>query len=259
MNALSPDSRPRPISRAPALGQRIAAAGLDWIVPQWPVPASVNAFVTTRNAVACAEAFLPSAPFRLEQVHGALIVDADAHHAEPSLDPATRGSDAELPRGDGAVTRTPGVVLTVRFADCLPVLFADTAATVIGIAHAGWRGLAAGVLENAVSAMRCEPATLLAWFGPAIGKSAFEVGADVHDAFVTADADSEAAFAPGRPGKWFADLEALARMLLRRSGVSAVHGGSMCTASDPARFHSFRRDRATGRMAAFVWREDRHA
>jgi hypothetical protein len=134
------------------------------------------------------------------------------------------------------------------------VLFADREGSVIGIAHAGWRGLAAGVLENTVAAMNCAPAQIVAWFGPAIGRSAFEVGTDVHDAFVQADRDAAAAFVDGRPGKWYADLEALARMRLARAGVTSAHGGGMCTVSDPERFFSFRRDRTAGRMAAFVWR-----
>ena len=257
---------------ASPLASRIAAAGLDWIVPRWPAPSRVRAFVTTRNggvsAGPCAsldlgtvppsdaardelravaenrrrvQAFLPSAPAWLEQVHGADVAVVASQRAASPL------------RVDAAVTREAGVVLAVRVADCMPVLFADSAGEVVGIAHAGWRGLAAGVLENTVAAMRCAPEGVIAWLGPAIGPSAFEVGADVRDAFVNPDPRATAAFVAGRPGKWHADLEALARMRLARAGVASIHGGGMCTASDSQRFFSFRRDRATGRMAAFVW------
>lgn len=227
------------------LAAQFAAAQLDWIIPAWPAPASVHAFVTTRNGTASAEEFLPAPPRWLEQVHGADVITAAPMRGERNPPP---------PRADGAVTREPGVVLAVRTADCLPVLFSDREGAVIAIAHAGWRGLAAGVLENTVAAMACEPSTIVAWFGPAIGATRFEIGVDVRDAFVATDAGASAAFAAGRPGKWFADLAQLARRRLAHAGVDAVSGGGMCTASDPARFHSFRRDRATGRMAAFLWR-----
>lgn len=260
-------ARNRDPAPASSLARRIATAGLDWIVPQWPAPCGVQAFVTTRNggvgtsldpgsaatrpedAAAIAEnrrrveAFLPAAPFWLTQVHGADVVAG-------ARDASTR------PRADAAVTFEADVVLAVRVADCMPVLFADRAGSVIAVAHAGWRGLAAGVLENTIAAMNCEASRILAWLGPAIGPSAFEVGADVRDAFVQAHGADAAAFAEGRAGKWFADLEMLARMRLARAGVTSIEGGGMCTASDPARFFSFRRDRATGRMAAFLWRED---
>lgn len=257
---------------ASPLAERIAAAGFDWIVPRWPAPGRVRAFVTTRNggvsAGPCAsldlgaavpgdaaqdalraiaenrrrvQAFLPSAPAWLEQVHGAEVAVVTSRRT------------TSPPRADAAVTREAGVVLAVRVADCMPVLLANSGGEVIGIAHAGWRGLAAGVLENTVAAMRCAPQGIVAWLGPAIGPSAFEVGADVRDAFVDSDPGAGAAFVAGRPGKWHADLEALARMRLARTGIASVHGGGMCTASDPGRFFSFRRDRTTGRMAAFAW------
>jgi hypothetical protein len=270
-------------SHAPeALTTRLAAAGLDWIVPQWPVPSAVQAFVTTRNggvsggasasldlgsakslqqgaevidAIAQnrqrVEAFLPAKPVWLEQVHGADVVTVrQGDRASIDADSAP----SHPPRGDAAVTRAADVVLGVRVADCLPVLFADRDGSVVGIAHAGWRGLAAGVLENTVAAMQCEPTHIVAWFGPAIGPSAFEVGDVVRDAFMRSDVASTAAFVAGRPGKWYADLEALARRRLARVGVTSVHGGDMCTLSDSRRFFSFRRDGTTARMAAFVWR-----
>jgi len=224
-----------------SLAQRIRAAGLDWIAPDWPAPRGVHAFITTRNDGVSPEAFLPAPPCRLTQVHGAEVV------AAPDA--------SKSPRADAAVTFEPNVVLAVRVADCMPVLFADRAGSVIGIAHAGWRGMAAGVLENTIAAMSREPSRVFAWLGPAIGRSAFEVGADVRDAFVGADPGAQKAFADVRPGKWLADLEALARMRLARAGVNAIHGGHMCTASDPARFFSFRRDGTSRRMEAFLWRE----
>ncbi|HEY7788366.1 MAG TPA: peptidoglycan editing factor PgeF [Casimicrobiaceae bacterium] len=241
------------------LAQRFRAAGLDWIVPQWPAPACVQAFVTTRNASASVDAFLPAPPVWLEQVHGADVIIADAQRkpwCEHAALVSAASSRPRPPRADAAVTRDANVVLAVRAADCLPVLLAERGGLVVGIAHAGWRGLAAGVLENAIAAMNCDPARIVAWFGPAIGRFAFEVGADVRDAFLGADSAAQAAFADGSQGKWFADLEALARMRLSRAGVTSTHGGGMCTMSDPARFFSFRRERATGRMAAFLWRED---
>jgi YfiH family protein len=125
---------------------------------------------------------------------------------------------------------------------------------VIGAAHAGWRGLAAGVLENTVAAMRCDTAGIRAWLGPCISAAAYEVGDDVRDAFVAGDGGAACAFTPGRPGKWQADLAMLARRRLAGAGVVAVTSAGLCTAADPARFYSYRRDRATGRMAALIWR-----
>lgn len=269
----APNAKPGDDASA-ALEHRIADAGFDWIIPQWSAPSSVHAFVTTRNggisagasasldlggastaslsperAAAIAEnrsrvrAFLPASPVWLTQVHGCEVIDADA------------GTPSHPPRGDAAVTRRSGVVLAVRIADCMPVLFADRDASVIAAAHAGWRGLAAGILERTLDAMRVAPARVVAWLGPAIGRTSFEVGADVHDAFTGDDAAARDAFVHASPGKWFADLEALARMRLARAGVRSVHGGGMCTVSDPARFFSFRRDGTSGRMGAFLWRD----
>jgi YfiH family protein len=257
------------------LAERFAAAGVDWIVPQWYAPANVHAFATTRNGGtstdACAsldlgsaslarvrpdaaaaivanrrrvQAFLPAPPVWLEQMHGARVASIGA------VPPATP------PRADAATTRVARVVLAVRVADCMPVLFAAGDGSVVAAAHAGWRGLAAGILENTLDAMGSDPAGIVAWLGPAIGPAAFEVGADVHDAFVHADSAADSAFVDASPGKWFADLEALARMRLARAGVRSVDGGGMCTLSDASRFFSFRRDATAGRMAAFVWRDD---
>jgi polyphenol oxidase len=256
------------------LAQRFAAAKVDWIVPQWPAPARVHAFATTRNggtstgpcasldlggaslasvqpdaAAAIAvnrrrvQAFLPAPPVWLEQVHGAHVVSIGA------VPPATP------PRADAATTRAPNVVLAVRIADCMAVLFAARDGSTVAVAHAGWRGLLAGILENTVHAIGGDPEGIVAWLGPAIGPTAFEVGADVRDAFLHDDPAARHAFVDASPGKWFADLEALARMRLARAGVRSIDGGGMCTLSDPARFFSFRRDGTSGRMAAFVWRE----
>jgi YfiH family protein len=253
------------------LATHFAAEGLDWIVPDWPAPASVRAFCTTRNAggspfdvgrtAAAADVpidtraqvmanrgalarFLPSPPVWLDQVHGSDVVVVDRPDA-------TAGE--RWPRADAAVTRAADVVLAVRVADCLPVLFSDAAGAVVAIAHAGWRGLAAGVLENTVGAMACPPDSIVAWLGPAIGATAFEVGDDVRDAFVDALPATVAAFVRGAPGKWHASLDVLARQRLARAGVTRVSRSGLCTASDPARFFSFRREHATGRMASFIW------
>jgi YfiH family protein len=187
---------------------------------------------------------LPAEPVWLDQVHGAAV-----HVAS--------GPSAAEPRADAAVTRQPGVVLAILTADCLPVLFADRDGVVVGAAHAGWRGLAAGVLENTLAAaagLAPHARGWTAWLGPAIGQSAYEVGDDVRDAFVAGDAGAASCFAPGcRAGKWQADLAALARRRLARAGVMCLPGPGWCTHGDPQRFYSFRRDATTGRMGSFIW------
>jgi YfiH family protein len=161
------------------------------------------------------------------------------------------------PRADTAITDQPGVVLAVLTADCLPVFLADTAGRVVGVAHAGWRGLAGGVLEATVAAMRAllpAGALLQAWMGPAIGQGAFEVGAEVREAFCSGDDAASAAFVQGQgEGRWHADLYNLASLRLRRSGVSDIRGGGFCTYSDAERFWSYRRRRESGRMASIIW------
>lgn len=237
----------------------------DWIVPDWPAPARVRALVTTRNGGfstgpyaslnlgmrvnddpvvvernrARLSRYLPEAPRWLMQVHGSRVVDAGRLQAPVEADAAT--------------SRATNAVCAVMIADCMPVLLADRAGTVVGAAHAGWRGLAAGVLENTVQSMAVAPADLVAWLGPAIGPAAFEVGADVRDAFIAQDAGAASAFADHKPGKWLADLFTLARRRLHAIGIADVHGGGLCTFSDPQRFYSHRRDRVTGRMAALIW------
>lgn len=237
----------------------------DCLVPDWPAPPRVRALVTTRRGGcslapydslnlgvrvgddpthvarnrASLLAHLPGEPRWLTQVHGAEAVPADAA--------------AEITHADASFTSSAGVVCTIQMADCLPVLFAADDASVVAAAHAGWRGLAAGVLDNTVSSLPVSPDRLVAWLGPAIGQAAFEVGNDVREAFLAGDVDAAEAFRPGRPGKWFADLYALARRRLARCGVTRVHGGGLCTFSDAARFFSHRRDGVSGRMAAMVW------
>jgi hypothetical protein len=237
----------------------------EWLRPDWRAPSRVRSLMTTRaggishgshaalnlservgddpfaveHNRAVLRAALPHDPVWLAQVHGTDVVDATAV--------------SSLPRADGAYTRAHRVVCAVQVADCLPVLLADRAATVVGVAHAGWRGLAAGVIERTVAAMRAPAGELVAWLGPAIGQDAFEVGPEVREAFVQHDAGADAAFRPGAPGKWHADLAALARRRLAALGVSDVAGGGWCTFTDEARFFSYRRSRVTGRMAALVW------
>jgi YfiH family protein len=194
-------------------------------------------------------AMLPAEPLWLRQVHGARVIDAD----EPI---------EEEPAADASVSTAPGRPLAIMVADCLPVLIAETRGRAVGAAHAGWRGLSGGVLENTLQALRrkCpDAAGWQAWIGPGIGPSAFEVGQDVVDAFA---ADGPAAAAlflprPGLPGKWLADLPALAELRLRRAGVDVVHRSGLCTVADPARFFSYRRDGETGRMAMLAWLEPR--
>lgn len=208
------------------------------IVPDWPAPACVRALVTTRGE---GEPQLPAAPTWLRQVHGTGVVDA--------------ASVAGEPQADASVARTPGVVCAVKAADCMPVLLADEAGSVVGAAHAGWRGLAAGVIEATVEAMQVPPRTLLAWLGPAIGPKVYEVGEEVRAAFLARDARAGSAFVPNRPGHWLLDLYAVARQRLAARGVTRVYGGGYCTYSDAVRFPSYRRERTRERIAAFVWLE----
>jgi YfiH family protein len=180
---------------------------------------------------------LPADPLWLQQVHGADVIEVEAAPARP--------------RADGAVARTRHSVCAVLTADCLPVLLASRAGRVVGIAHAGWRGLAAGVIEATLARMGAAP--VVAWLGPAIGPQAYEVGQDVYDAFVAADAGAAAAFTPLGGGKHLADLYALARRRLAAAGVEAVYGGGRCTHAERQHFYSYRRDRTTGRFASLVW------
>lgn len=242
----------------------------DWIVPAWSAPAGVRAFITTRGGGvsggryesfnvgyatpddpgsveenrARLRALLPETPRWLKQVHGARVVDAESVH--------------DRPQADASIARTAGTVCVVQVADCLPVLFADRGGRMVAAAHAGWRGLAAGVLNNTVAAMRDAGAAsseVIAYIGPGIGPHAFEVGDEVRAAYVDRDPDAAGAFVACAPGKWLADLPALARRVLLRCGIREIYGGNLCTYSDPRRFYSYRRDGETGRMAAVIWRE----
>lgn len=207
------------------------------------------AAVTANRAELCRLAWLPAPPHWLRQVHGTGVLRF-GHALE-----APRPADAE-PEADAAVTSVPGVVLAVLTADCLPVVFAAADGSEVGVAHAGWRGLAAGVLEATVAAMRGPPSRLQAWLGPAAGPLAYEIGADVRDAFTGADPAAGDAFVATRPGHWRVDLYALARRRLVAAGLdpAAVHGGGLCTISDRSRFYSHRRDPRGGRMATLVYR-----
>ena len=242
----------------------------DWITPDWPAPPNVKALFTTRDGgfskppyhslnlgdhvgddpVAVAQnrillrELLPGDPKWLKQVHGAKAVRIDAEDCTSTCS------------GDAAFTRHPERVCAVLVADCLPILFCDSAGTLVGVVHAGWRGLSEGIIEQTVSAMGAGNASLMAWLGPAIGPEHFEVGEEVRQAFIQRNKDSALAFLPrpsSKDGKWLANLFLLARQQLRKAGVNEIHGGGECTFSDPARFFSYRRDGSTGRMAGLIW------
>lgn len=241
----------------------------DWIVPEWPAPARVRALSTTRNGgfsagpyrslnlgAHCGDApgavarnrallrtVLPAEPLWLRQVHGSGVLVQDGPSAADPDHP---------PEADARVARAPGLVCAVLAADCLPVLLCDESGTEVAAAHAGWRGLAAGVLESTVRAMRTPPADLLAWLGPAIGAAAYEVGADVRQAFAVHETEGAGAFRPCG-SRWLLDLPAMARHCLARVGVTRVFGEPWCTHADPARFFSHRRDGICGRMASLIW------
>ncbi len=237
------------------------------IFPDWPAPAAVQAASTTRqggvstgpwaslnladhvddepsaveaNRCALGEMLdLPAEPRWLRQVHGDLVVDIEAA--------------GDAPQADASVARAPGQVAVVLTADCLPALFCDRGGHCVAAAHAGWRGLAAGVLENTVHSMGGDPGDLLVWLGPAIGPKAFEVGDEVRDVFVGAHPQADEAFV-ARPGRrWLADIYRLARIRLAAVGVQAVYGGDRCTWHEAQDFYSYRRDGVTGRMASLIW------
>lgn len=208
------------------------------IRPEWPAPANIVAGTTLIDTP---EDALPAGIALLNQVHGSRVVTIDEVHA------ATEPLDA-----DAVIGLAAGHVCAVRSADCLPVLFCARDGSEIAAAHAGWRGLAAGVLENTVAALRSRPPELLAWLGPAISQPNFEVGGEVREVFVAQDAGAVRCFAANRRGRWQADLAALARRRLAAAGVTSVFGGEWCTFADAARFHSYRRDPGCGRMVSFI-------
>jgi YfiH family protein len=189
---------------------------------------------------------LPSPPRWLRQVHGTAVARFDGSG------PVAIAADE--PEADAAVTATPGVVLAILTADCLPVVFAASDGSEVAAAHAGWRGLSAGVLEATVAAMQASPDAIDAWLGPAAGPQAYEIGEEVFATFVDRDPRAASAFVSTRPAHWRVDLYALARLRLADAGVTRVSGGGLCTISDPRRFYSHRRDQRTGRMATLVWR-----
>lgn len=209
-----------------------------------------------RNRLSAA---LPAAPLWLSQVHGTEVVDADQLPVEADGSDAIEGRDryaSTPPVADAAVTTTPGRVLCIMTADCLPVVLWNDQTQAVGLAHAGWRGLAAGVLENTLAKLRRrapDRSSWRAWIGPAIGPTAFEVGDEVRQAFVDQDAGTATYFAPARPRKWLADLAGLAAYRLRQAGVIQVETCGLCTHARPDLFYSYRRDGATGRMATLAW------
>jgi YfiH family protein len=237
-----------------------------WLIPDWPAPAGVKACVTTRAGGVSLAPFdslnlgdhvedSPEAvaenrrrltehfsirPAWLQQVHGIAVA-----HADPGL----------VATADASWSATPGIACTVMTADCLPALFCDRAGTRVAAAHAGWRGLAAGVLETTLDNLAVPPSEVLVWLGPAIGPQAFEVGPEVREVFVQQLPEADLAFVPSRnAGKFMADIYALARLRLAARGVTAVYGGGFCTVTDP-RFYSYRRSPRTGRFASLVWLE----
>ena len=248
-----------------------------WIVPDWPAPRRVRAFVTTRaggvsdgeyatlnlgvasgddpSRVARNRAIvrerLPAEPMWLAQVHGTQVARADAFHIE-----VERTGEYRMPappKADACVADGPGQVCVVLTADCMPVFFCDAAGTRVAVAHAGWRGMAAGVLESTLAAMGVAAPHVLTWMGPAIGPDAFEVGPEVREAFMAVDRTADQAFRTGKPGKYHADLYHLARQRLARAGVMRVHGGGFCTFHERDRFFSYRRVQKSGRLGAFIW------
>jgi purine-nucleoside/S-methyl-5'-thioadenosine phosphorylase / adenosine deaminase len=213
----------------------------DLIRPEWPARVGALATTAAMGDMATPEArntlrrLLPGEPRWLHQVHGARVVDADRV--------------ASVEKADAAVARAPGTVCVVKIADCMPVLLADEAASVVGAAHAGWRGLAAGVLEATIDAMRAPAGELYAWLGPAIGPRVYEVGEEVRLAI----GEPASAFQPARPGHWLLDLYAVARARLEAKGVRRIYGGGYCTYSERQRFFSYRREGGQRRMAAAIW------
>jgi len=241
----------------------------EWLVPDWDAPARVRAFVTTRSGGVSGGEFasmnlggssgddpayvarnrlivreqLPAVPRWMKQVHGTDVADLDV------LD------ESQVPLADAAVASKPGRVGVVLTADCMPLFLADESGERVAVTHAGWRGMAAGVIERTVEAMGSQPSRVVAWMGPTIGPAAFEVGPEVREAFMADDPDAGGAFRSHKPGKFMADLYSLARRRLASAGVTRVHGGGFCTYTETQRFFSYRRAQKSGRMGAFIWIE----
>ncbi|MFC1683877.1 peptidoglycan editing factor PgeF [Pseudomonadota bacterium] len=242
---------------------------LSWIEPDWPAPPHIRTIVTTRQGgvslppfdglnladhvgddpkaviqnrkLLCESLGLPAEPLWLTQVHGCNVLEAEACPA---------GGEA-----DAVIAHTQGQVCAVLTADCLPLLLCDREGAQVAAIHAGWRGLAAGVIEAALKRFSAPGEEIVAWLGPAIGPQAFEVGDEVRDAFIKHDPSAANAFVVNRPGHWLADIYLLARQRLVACGVGFVGGGDCCTVFDEARFFSYRRDGKTGRMASLIWME----
>jgi polyphenol oxidase len=243
---------------------------MAWVLPDWPAPPEIRALSTQRrggvsatpfeslnlgahvgdSAEAVAEnrrrlrtaARLPAEPVWLPQQHGTNVLDLDGAHD------AAAGADASF-------TRRPGRVCAILTADCMPVLLASESGAGVAAAHAGWRGLAAGVIEATVRALALPPQSLLAWLGPGIGPAHFEVGAEVREELLRADPQAEAAFERNARGRYMADLAALARRRLERLGIARIYGGDACTYGAPGDYFSYRRDGRTGRQATLIWLE----
>lgn len=240
------------------------------LIPNWPAPATVCAVSSTRLGGASQAPFasfnlgdhvgdaaitvaqnrqtfqtlakMPAAPVWLQQVHGTAVVKLDDNL-----------SASAVPIADAAYSQQLGKVCVVMTADCLPLLICDKAGTQVAAVHAGWRGLAAGVIEQTLQHFKAKPADLMVWLGPAIGAQAFEVGAEVRTAFVAQHAAATAAFHVCTPGKYLADIYLLARIRLAQYGISAIYGGEYCTYQQTEQFFSYRRDGQTGRMASAIW------
>ena len=250
---------------------------MNTIIPDWPAPENIRTLQTTRNGGVSVAPYdtlnladhvgdapmavernrklfnklLPTEPVWLKQVHGVAVADA--------------AQAACWPEADACVSSHPGAVCVIMTADCLPVLLCNDSGTVVGAAHAGWRGLCDGVIEKTVQAMKVNPESLMAWLGPAISAQAFEVGDEVRAAFIAAQPQAASAFvpsptraesgalAPGEGRKWLADIYQLARLRLHALGITRTYGGGLCTYTDHANFFSYRRDGVTGRMGTFIW------
>lgn len=247
----------------------------SWLIPDWPAPRGVRALSTWRSGGVSTGAYaslnlgsrvgdeaaavaanrrllalaagLPAEPCWLRQVHGTEVADLDA--------PAAAGAPESSPGEDAVITRQRGRVCAILTADCVPVLFASPEGGLIGAAHAGWRGLAAGVLQATVAALKGEPKALMAWIGPCIGPEAYEVGPEVRDAVLAAMPGAAPAFRAGSGSRFMADLPQIARLQLKASGVARIFGGTECTYQDPGRYFSHRRDGQTGRQATLIWLE----
>lgn len=239
----------------------------QFIQPNWPAPATVKAYTTTRqggvsgapfnnfnlgdhvgdddNAVAQNRLLLRNTlqllaePKWLKQIHSTQVILAEQITADT--------------QADAAYTRQAKVVCAILTADCLPMLICDRAGTIVAAVHAGWRGLASGIIEQTIQTLQTPPADLLIWLGPAIGADVYEVGAEVRAQFITADPLAEQAFKANANQRWLANMYLLATLRLKHCGVTAIYGGDYCTYSDPERFFSYRRDGQTGRIASLIW------